>query len=143
MPKHKILVIDDEKPTLGMFLLFLKAYGYEVLLAENGSQGLEIFEAESPAIVFTDVKMPGMDGIEVLDRIKSQAPETEVIVITGHGDIPSSAIFTHTNAVDHNPQAIMAPTRSPGRRQHPAAVGSAVESRPVCPAAIACRSQLG
>jgi hypothetical protein len=87
MPKHKILVIDDEKPTLSMFLLFLKAYGYEVLLAENGAQGLKIFEAESPAIVFTDLKMPGMDGFEVLDRIKSQSPETEVIVITGHGDM--------------------------------------------------------
>jgi len=45
MPKRKILVIDDEKPTLGMFLLFLKAYGYEVLLAENGAQGLEMFAA--------------------------------------------------------------------------------------------------
>jgi anti-anti-sigma factor len=100
MPKHKILVIDDEKPTLGMFLLFLKAYGYEVLLAENGAQGLEIFEAESPAIVFTDVKMPGMDGIEVLDRIKSQAPETEVIVITGHGDMDLAVEALNHEATD-------------------------------------------
>jgi anti-anti-sigma factor len=100
MPKHKILVIDDEKPTLDMFLLFLKAYGYEVLLAENGAQGLEMFAAESPAIVFTDVKMPGMDGFEVLDRIKSQAPETEVIVITGHGDMDLAVEALNHEATD-------------------------------------------
>ena len=100
MPKHKILVIDDEKPTLGMFLLFLKAYGYDVLLAENGAQGLELFEAESPAIVFTDIKMPGMDGFEVLDRIKSQSPDTEVIVITGHGDMELAVEALNREATD-------------------------------------------
>jgi anti-anti-sigma factor len=100
MPKHKILVIDDEKPTLSMFLLFLKAYGYEVLLAENGAQGLKMFEAESPAIVFTDVKMPGMDGFEVLDRIKGQSPETEVIVITGHGDMELAVEALNHEATD-------------------------------------------
>jgi anti-anti-sigma factor len=100
MPKHKILVIDDEKPTLSMFMLFLKAYGYEVLLAENGTQGLKLFEAESPAIVFTDIKMPGMDGFEVLDRIKGQSPKTEVIVITGHGDMELAVEALNHEATD-------------------------------------------
>jgi anti-anti-sigma factor len=100
MQTHKILVIDDEKPTLSMFQLFLKAYGYEVLLAENGSQGLEIFAAESPAIVFTDIKMPGMDGFEVLDRIKGQSPATEVIVITGHGDMDLAVKALNHEATD-------------------------------------------
>lgn len=100
MQAHKVLVIDDEKPTLGMFQLFLKAYGYEVLLAENGVQGLEIFAAQRPAIVFTDIKMPGMDGFEVLDRIKSQSPETEVIVITGHGDMDLAVKALNHEATD-------------------------------------------
>lgn len=100
MPKHKILVIDDEKPTLSMFQLFLKAYGYEVLLAENGTKGLELFEAEAPPIVFTDVKMPGIDGFEVLDRIKGQAPRTEVIVITGHGDMDLAVEALNHEATD-------------------------------------------
>lgn len=100
MPKHKILVIDDEKPTLSMFRLFLKAYGYEVLLAENGAQGLEIVAAEAPAIVFTDIKMPGMDGFEVLDRIKGQSPATEVIVITGHGDMDLAVKALNHEATD-------------------------------------------
>lgn len=100
MAKHKILVIDDEQPTLNMFQLFLKAYGYEMLSAENGSQGLEIFEAESPSIVFTDIKMPGMDGLEVLDRIKGQSSETEVIVITGHGDMDLAVDALNHEATD-------------------------------------------
>ena len=83
----KVLVIDDEKATLNMFRLFLNAYGYTVFLAEDGSAGLEIFEKERPRIVFTDVKMPGLDGFEVLKRMKEIEPKTEIIIITGHGDM--------------------------------------------------------
>jgi YesN/AraC family two-component response regulator len=83
---EKILVIDDEKATLSMFRLFLDAYGYAVLTAENGADGLEIFKKERPAIVITDIKMPGVDGLTVLQRMKAIDPGVEVIVITGHGD---------------------------------------------------------
>ncbi|PXF56561.1 MAG: histidine kinase [Deltaproteobacteria bacterium] len=65
----------------------LRSDGYEVLTAENGKSGLELFEKEAPPIVLTDVKMPGIDGIEVLKKIKEISPETEVIVVTGHGDM--------------------------------------------------------
>jgi YesN/AraC family two-component response regulator len=83
---QKILVIDDEKPTLSMFRLFLDAYGYNVYTAENGSEGLEIFRKEKPAIVVTDIKMPGVDGLTVLRQIRKMDADTAVIVITGHGD---------------------------------------------------------
>lgn len=82
-----VLVIDDEKATLTMFRLFLKAFGYDVLVAEDGNTGLALFGAEKPPLVFTDLKMPGIDGFEVLRAIKTAVPETEVIVITGHGDM--------------------------------------------------------
>jgi YesN/AraC family two-component response regulator len=82
----KILVIDDEKATLSMFRLFLDAYGYTVFTAENGAEGLEIFHREKPAIVLTDIKMPGIDGLSVLQQIREIDPNTAVIVITGHGD---------------------------------------------------------
>ena len=82
----KILVIDDEVPTLQMLKLFLEACGYEVLTAENADSGLEIFEREKPLIVLTDIKMPGKDGFAILKTIKEKRPQTEVIVITGHGD---------------------------------------------------------
>jgi len=83
----KILVIDDERPTLAMFKLFLTAYGYEVFTAESGDQGLAIFASQGPDIVFTDIRMPGMDGIAVLRKIRESGSPCQVIIITGHGDM--------------------------------------------------------
>jgi YesN/AraC family two-component response regulator len=97
---RKILVIDDEKPTLSMFRLFLGAYGYTVLTAENGKEGLELFMKEKPPIVLTDIKMPGMDGFEVLKRIKKADASAEVIVITGHGDMDLAIKALDFNATD-------------------------------------------
>ena len=82
----KILIIDDEKPTLQMLSLFLEACGYEVYVAEDERRGMAQFQEVAPAIVLTDIKMPGKDGFVVLSQIKTKAPHTEVIVITGHGD---------------------------------------------------------
>lgn len=102
---QKVLVIDDEKPTLSMFQLFLKAYGYSVYTAESGEKGLEIFEQEKPPLVISDIKMPGMDGIQVLGRIKEMSPHTEVIIITGHGDADLTIRAMELNATDflHKP----------------------------------------
>ena len=98
--KPKVLVIDDENANLTMFRLFLSAYGYEVLLAENGAGGLALFEKERPRIVFTDIKMPGIDGFEVLQRIKAADPGTQVIVITGHGDMDLALQALDLDATD-------------------------------------------
>jgi len=95
-----ILVIDDEKPTLSMFKLFLSAYGYTVFTAENGEDGLAIFQEKRPDIVFTDLKMPGMDGLEVLTRIQSSGITTQVIVITGHGDMDKAVAALNLDAAD-------------------------------------------
>ena len=81
-----ILIVDDETPTLEMLELFLGALGYSVLTANNQAEGFEIFEREKPPIILTDIKMPGKDGLSFLEQVKSLRPETEVIVITGHGD---------------------------------------------------------
>ena len=83
----KLLLIDDEEPIRKILGLYLRSHGYEVFTAADGQRGMELFQQESPPIVLTDIKMPGMDGIEVLKRIKQISPETEVIVITGHGDM--------------------------------------------------------
>ena len=101
----KVLIIDDEKPTLAMFQLFLEAYGFEVLTAENGEEGILAFKKENPHIVFTDIKMPGMDGFEVLRRIKALAPSSPVIVTTGHGDKDLEKKALDLNATDfiHKP----------------------------------------
>ncbi|MEF3698378.1 response regulator [Desulfolutivibrio sp.] len=97
---RRILVIDDEKPTLSMFSLYLEAYGFEPLTAETGERGLEIFREHHPSIVLTDIKMPGMGGLAVLKQIKEESPDTEVIVITGHGDIDLALKALNLNATD-------------------------------------------
>ncbi|MBW1777767.1 MAG: response regulator [Deltaproteobacteria bacterium] len=87
---QKILVIDDEEANVRVLTLSLKLDGYEVAGALSGEEGLEKYETFSPQIVLTDIKMPGMDGLTVLKKIKAMNPDTEVIIITGHGDIDSA-----------------------------------------------------
>ena len=96
----QVLVIDDEKPTLSMFRLFLAAYGYEVFTARSGAEGLAIFKAHHPEIVFTDIKMPGMDGLAVLKEVRSLDHTSQVIVITGHGDLEKAMEAMDLDASD-------------------------------------------
>lgn len=96
----KILVIDDEDSIRKLLKISLTHKGYEVVTAENGEKGIETFQRERSPIVLTDIKMPGMDGIEVLKQIKELAPETQVIVITGHGDMQSAIEALKLDASD-------------------------------------------
>ncbi len=102
---HKVIIIDDEKPTLFMFNLFLDAFGYQVITAENADAGIELFKKERPSIVFTDIKMPGTDGLEVLKILKSIEPDVQVIVMTGHGDqdLTKEAMELNATAFLHKP----------------------------------------
>ncbi|UCD91343.1 MAG: hybrid sensor histidine kinase/response regulator [Desulfobacterales bacterium] len=84
---QSILLIDDEEGIRKVLGIYLSDMGYQVFLAENGEQGSRIFRKEKPPIVLVDIKMPGMDGIELLRIIKEEIPDTEVIMITGHGDM--------------------------------------------------------
>ena len=83
----RVLLIDDEEGIRKVMSIALKDAGYVVWTAESGEQGLEIFEREQPPLVLTDIKMPGMDGIGVLRRIKEMETDSEVIIITGHGEM--------------------------------------------------------
>ena len=96
----KLLVIDDEASTRDLLKMSLESDGYTVFVAEDGPKGLEIFARENPPVVLTDIKMPGMDGIEVLRRVKEQSPDTEVIVITGHGEMNLAIQALHLEASD-------------------------------------------
>ena len=85
--RKTILLVDDEPDIRDVLSLSLSDMGYRVYEAENGDEALRIFKDMQPSMVMTDIKMPGMDGIELLKKIKHENPETEVIMITGHGDM--------------------------------------------------------
>ena len=87
MMKEKILIVDDEEGIRKVLRISLADRGYHVLTAENATDALQTFSHDQPGIVLTDIKMPGMDGIELLRRLKQANPDTEVVVITGHGDM--------------------------------------------------------
>ena len=78
----KIMVVDDDEGILKLLKRFLVSQGYEPILADSGEEALERMD-EKPEIVILDIMMPGMNGFEVLEKMKEQAPSTEVIVITG------------------------------------------------------------
>ena len=84
---RNILLVDDEEDIRDVLSVSLEDFGYEVYTAENGQEALEIYKEKNPSMVLTDIKMPLMDGIELLKEIKKRNPETEVVMITGHGDM--------------------------------------------------------
>lgn len=98
--KTKILIVDDEESLRTLLSISLSHKGFEVFTAEDGKKAIEIFRQESPPIVITDIKMPGIDGLELLKQIRRLNPDTRVIVITGHGDMESAVESLKLEASD-------------------------------------------
>jgi len=82
----KILVIDDQPDVRTLTDMLLKHLGYDVVLADNGWRGLELYRREHPDVIVLDLIMPGMDGIEVLKQIRSVDLTQAVIVVTGNSN---------------------------------------------------------
>ena len=97
----KVLLIDDEELIRRRLSEILTMEGYEVSVAENGEAGLEIFKKENPEIVVVDIKMPGMNGIEVLRQVKEISSQTEVVIITGHGGTETAVQALRGGAYDY------------------------------------------
>lgn len=81
----KILTIDDEPSIRESFKRYLEDYDYLVIEAEDGQDGLELFRKEKPDLILVDLRMPNVDGLEVLATVKKESPQTPVIVISGTG----------------------------------------------------------
>ena len=96
----KILLIDDDEDIRDIMTITLKDAGYSVICARDGHTGLMLATREEPQIVITDIKMPGLNGLEVLEKIKKIQPETEVIVTTGFGDIKKAVKALQYDASD-------------------------------------------
>ena len=84
---RRLLLVDDEASIRRVLSITLEDKGYAVLTAEDGEEALQLFRENAPDIVLADIKMPGMDGVQLLERIKEERPHSEVIMITGHGDM--------------------------------------------------------
>jgi signal transduction histidine kinase len=98
--QNVILLVDDEEDIREVLAIALADMGYTVLTAANGRRALELFREKNPMIVLTDIKMPGMDGIELLKAIKAENPYTQVIMITGHGDTDIAIKSLKFEAID-------------------------------------------
>ncbi len=82
----KILIVDDDESHLLLTTLELKDERWEVITASNGEEGIELFENERPDLAVVDVKMPGMDGLTLLKKMKEISPEIPVAIFTGYDE---------------------------------------------------------
>jgi len=101
MSKGKILVIDDEDIVLKSCHRALTPEGYDVKTAKSGVEGLKMLENELFHVALIDVKMPDMDGMEVLKKIKERWPDVIVIIITGYSAIASAVSSIKLGAFDY------------------------------------------
>jgi CheY-like chemotaxis protein len=82
---RKVLVVDDDPVVGESFNRVLSGKGYAVITAQNGQEALDKLESEQYDVVFTDLRMPGMTGLEVAERVKARQPWTPVVIVTGYG----------------------------------------------------------
>jgi two-component system, NtrC family, nitrogen regulation response regulator NtrX len=98
--KAKVLIIDDEEAIRSSLKMILEYEGYECVLAANGEAGLKIAERENPDLVFLDIKMPQVDGMEVLKRLKAAEAAPPVVMISGHADVATAFEASKLGAFD-------------------------------------------
>lgn len=97
----KLLIIDDERSIRNSLKEILVDEGYEVDVAEDGAQGCAMAEKEKYNVIFCDIKMPGMDGLEVLDKLRDMGIDSAVVMISGHGDIDTAVECIKKGASDY------------------------------------------
>jgi DNA-binding NtrC family response regulator len=101
MREFNVLVVDDEEEFREMTAKRLTKRGLKVQVAENGEKALEVLEHSFTDVVLLDVKMPGIDGIETLRRIRSLKPLVEVVLLTGHASVDSGIEGMKLGAFDY------------------------------------------
>lgn len=97
----KILIVDDEKDFVEMFSLRLTRQGEKVSAVYSGQEALDLLEKTKIDVVILDIRMPGMDGIETLKKIKASYPLVEVILLTGHGSTETAVEGMKEGAFDY------------------------------------------
>ena len=102
----KLLIIDDERSIRNSLREILVDEGYDVDLAENGLQGCAMADKEKYSVIFCDIKMPEMDGLEVLERLHQMGVDAAIVMISGHGDINVAVECIKKGAFDFIPKPL-------------------------------------
>lgn len=101
MDEKKVLIVDDQNGIRILLMEVFSSEGYMTFQAPNGKIALEIVRAESPDLVLLDMKIPGMDGLEILKHIKEVNPEIKVIMMTAYGELDMIKEATELGALMH------------------------------------------
>jgi serine phosphatase RsbU (regulator of sigma subunit) len=101
LERSRVLIIDDDKLVRQSIAVYLEDSGYNIIEAENGQQGVELFCEFTPQLVICDLRMPEVDGLEVLKRITHLSPDTPIIIVSGAGQIHDVVEALRLGAVDY------------------------------------------
>jgi DNA-binding NtrC family response regulator len=101
MKPRSILVVDDDESLRRITQLQLEEAGYRVLTASNGNEALELIEEETPPLVITDLKMPGMSGLDLLTKVRQSYPQISVLMITAFGTVQTAVEAMKAGAYDY------------------------------------------
>jgi len=104
---EKILLVDDDEWVRDSLYEVLKASGYDVETAQGGAEALEKISKDSYCIILTDIRMPRVDGMELLRQVREKSPATEVIMMTGFGTVESAVEAMRQGAIDYVTKPIM------------------------------------
>ena len=100
-PSAKLLIIDDDEVVRASLAAYLEDSGFQVLQAENGLQGLEVFDRDQPDLVICDLRMPQVDGLELIRRINKLTSDIPVIVVSGAGVMSDAVEALRLGAADY------------------------------------------
>ncbi|WP_274363951.1 response regulator [Paenibacillus thermotolerans] len=101
MEKKKVLIVDDQNGIRVLLTEVFSSEGYRTFQASNGKLALDIVNKEAPELVLLDMKIPGMDGLEILKHIKKINPEIKVIMMTAYGELDMIKEATESGALMH------------------------------------------
>ena len=132
MTQEKVLIVEDEENERTGLAELVRAWGYDTETASDGVEGLETVESWNPGIVITDLRMPRMDGMQLLEHIAAQPQQVAVILLTAQGSVDAAVTAMKSGAFDfiEKPVNPDAPAQHPAERLAPARHRTRTGSQP-------------
>ena len=104
---HAVLIIEDEASLARNIKLYLEEDGFEARIANDGETGLELFDGLRPDLVLLDLRLPGMNGLEVLKKLRARDPAAKVIMLTAHGSLQIAVEAIKAGAYEYLPKPVV------------------------------------